>query len=611
MAISYSLAPNPKWYIADFVGRPLAGGYLATFSNQNHTLFNPVFKDPNGLNVWPYVIVPNVGVPGILFDENGAQGPFYFQFDSSLPDQLYYLEVYDANGVRQWTIDDFSPGSGGGSIITTALDLENLIANNVFWRNIGTTPISPGTFLKLAPGAHSALAQTPANAGPDICFIKNNTSATDTVSFPKFPLGSAPFIDDVTPVDYLNYDCTGAGSAETKKLVQFPITHSVQNLSNQTMTVTVWARATAGSSPTLTLQWYQFFGDGPSASPAIITPIQVLSLASSWQKFEIPTVIPSVTGNVLGECGNDALFLQAQYPLGVTCSIDFTKPCVYLGNISPDQDYHTYDMIDTIINSPRTGDIRVSVNNHSPFGWVFMNDGTLGNDTSGATARANIDTFPLYNYIWNNVSRSWAPIVGATTGTAIGDFSTGLPLYLTRALGRVFAGTLNTEVSQTFTYASSNPTSTLTVGSTASFIKGVPVTLSNSGGALPTGLSAGVTYYAINLSGTTMQLASSLANALSGTPITFNGTTGTGTQTVTVTPYALGQFAGEETHVLTIPEMPSHSHMVPQSFAITNASSGGGVNAASSGTEPVTSTGGGLGHNTIQPTTYMNFFIKL
>lgn len=524
MAITYSLAPNPKWYIADLVGRPLAGGYLATFSNLDNTALKPVFQDIGGQFPWPYVTIPNVGKLGILFDENGAQGPFYFESDSDNPQDTYYLEVYDSDGVLQWTISDFTPsGGGGGSVVTVALDLENLVTNSVMWRNLGASsnPIST-TFLNLCPGAHAGLAATSSNAGPDINFIKNNTNASDQIQFIKFPLGSTPLTGDVTPVDYLNYACGNAPSGETSKLVQYPITHSVQNLSNQNVTVTIWAKVNSGSDQLL-IQWRQFFGNGAGASPDVLTPIQTLTLSNSWQKFSMQTTVPSVSGKVLGDCGNDALFLQVQYPLGAACDIDFTKISLYLGNIAPTENYSTYDMIDSLINSPRTSDVTFGFASSTIFGYVEMNDRSIGSASSGATNRANIDTFPLYNLLWNNVSDTWAPVSGGRGANAIADFTANKNLTLTRVLGRV-------------------------IGS---------------------------------------------AGAGSG-----------------LTARVLGEFLGEETHTLTVPEIPAHTHDIPQS----SISGAAGTPLSGTGTNPTIqtgSTGGGGAHNNMQPSSFMNLFIKL
>lgn len=62
---------------------------------------------------------------------------------------------------------------------------------------------------------------------------------------------------------------------------------------------------------------------------------------------------------------------------------------------------------------------------------------------------------------------------------------------------------------------------------------GAQVMLSNAGGALPGGLSPGVTYYAIFLTDTVMQVAGSLADARIGNPIAFTDD-GTGTSFITI-----------------------------------------------------------------------------
>jgi hypothetical protein len=611
MAITYSLAINPKWYIADLVGKPLAGGYLATFSNLDPTQVKLIFQDPAGQFPWPYIAIPNTNITGVLFDENGSQGPFYWEFDSNNPNQLYYIEVYDRNGVLQWTVDDFSPPSGGGgSVITTALDLENLVANNVMYRNFGSSP-NPitSTSFTIAPGANTGFAATLSLAGPDITFNKNNLTATDQLQFIDFTLGTTPFTGDVTPEQYLRYTCTNTPSGETFKYVQFPITSGVQNLTNQQVTLTIWARVNSGAN-TLNLQWMQFFGDGSAASAAVTTTIQSLTLTSGWNKFQVTANVPSVLGKNLGQCGNSGLFLQVQYPLGAACSIDFTKPAIYLGDVAPDQDYHTYDMIDGLINTPRTGDTRFAVNNFAPFGWIAMNDGTIGSASSSATARANIDTFPLYNMIWNGVTDTYAPVTGGRGASAIADFSANKPMALTRALGRVFAGTLNTEIQTNFTTNIGVSNTQFIVSSSAGYFTGVPIIL--NGGPLPGGFAGNVVYYAILVDSTHIALASTYLNALANTALTFSSD---GSGNIQVTPYTLGQTNGEDKHVMTVGELVPHTHPpLSPNTAITMTGAGGGLfnsggnmgGAASTG-----STGGGQAFNVIQPTTYMNVFIKL
>lgn len=548
MTISYNLAPIPKWYFADQTGKPLGAGYLATQSNLDNTVLKPVYQTNSNALPWPYVPIPNQPFLGILFDENGSQGPFYFAFDDAHPDDTYFLIVFDSNGVEQWSIPNFfPPGGGGGAIVTTALDLENLIANNVFWRGtLPTTPVSATKLMRLAPGAHAGFSNNAANpdgtyTGPDIYFIKNNATATDTLSMPILTLGTT-FANDVAPVNYLNYTCSVPGSSETQKCVQFPITKSVQNLSNQIVQVSITARC-MGGTPSLTLQWYQFFGDGAGASAPVTTPTiaTINNLSTSFVKYTFLATVPDVTGKnlgAMGATGNDALFLQVVYPFGVITNIDFTKPCVYLGAIPPEQEYHTYDMIDGIINAPRTGFITSGYDLTAPPGFLLMDDLTIGSATSGATSNGGIgassNSFPLYCWLWNNVSNpssnAWCPVSGGIGTSAVSDFLLNKPLQLQRILGRA------------------------------------------------------------------------LASAGSGSGLTAR---------------TLGQFLGEETHVLTIGELATHSH-TPVAPATGFRVKGGGVptldetgGVLESIQGATGTTGSNTPHNNMQPTSFVNFYIKL
>lgn len=80
-----------------------------------------------------------------------------------------------------------------------------------------------------------------------------------------------------------------------------------------------------------------------------------------------------------------------------------------------------------------------------------------------------------------------------------------------------------------------------------------------------------------------------------------------------LTSRALGQTLGAETHTLTVPEIPSHSHTTDASIA----PFGGGVPfGAPGGSYPAGgatngSTGGGGSHNNMQPTSFLNLMVKL
>lgn len=73
----------------------------------------------------------------------------------------------------------------------------------------------------------------------------------------------------------------------------------------------------------------------------------------------------------------------------------------------------------------------------------------------------------------------------------------------------------------------------------------------------------------------------------------------------------LGAIGGETEHVLTVPEIPSHTHTVKAKLI--SAGGGGGTLPDPAGTSTITSaaTGGGLAHNNMQPYIVNLYIMKL
>lgn len=448
MAISYLLAPTPKWVIIDNSGGVAGGAKLYTYRSLNKTEKKTVYQDPAGTIPW---------TNPILFDLNGTQGPFYWAVDSDDLEDTYYLEAYDSQNNLLWTVDNFyPPGTGGGGSVTTYIPVVNYITNNQFINHIDDQAgnIAPNnslpTNLVIAPSNHKGFTPALINptvstygvVGPDIRFVKNNTNAADNIFFPVFPLASFPLTGDVTPVDYVRYQCTNTPSGETFKSFQFPITQKVKNLSNTAMTFGIWA-AVAATPADINIYVLQYFGSGTAASAPVRTLIGTANLTTTWDWFPFTLAIPSVGGKSLGTPGqttnDDALYIQVEMPLGQPCDIYFTKPALFLGNVDPELEFDAYDQIDSVNQTPRTGDIRVNYWTSAPLGWLPMNDGSIGNAGSGATLRANQDTFQLYKTVYDAVINTWAPVSGGRTGNATNDFIAGKTLTLPRALGRALA----------------------------------------------------------------------------------------------------------------------------------------------------------------------------
>ncbi len=444
MAITYVQAFPPLWYIVGLDGLSAGGAQMFTYDSITRQP-KAVYQDPAGTLAWPNPVV---------FNLNGTKGPFYWQEDSSNPDDLYYVEVYDSAGNLLWQANDFpANGSGGGGNVTTYITVLNYITNNQFINHIGDQAGPLPTNLVIAPSNHKGFTPALINPivgtygvlGPDIRFVKNNTNAVDSISFPDFDLSSAPLTGDVTPVSYVRYQCTNTPTGETYKSFQFPITQKVKNLSNQPMTYGFWAAVTS-TAATVNIYCRQYYGSGTGATPestSTRTLIGSCNLTTTWQWFPIQFTIPNVSGNTLGTPGmqtdDDATYIQIDMPLGSPCDILFIKPALFLGGIDPDTEFDSYDMIDSIDQTPRCGDIRVGFSASAPLGWVPMNDGTIGNIGSAATLAAGQYTFQLYKTLWDAVSNTYAPVTGGRGATAQADFIANKPLKLPLSLGRALS----------------------------------------------------------------------------------------------------------------------------------------------------------------------------
>jgi len=266
-----------------------------------------------------------------------------------------------------------------------------------------------------------------------------------------------------------------------------------------------------------------------------------------------------------------------------------------------------------------TGDVKLTIKSSADTGWVIMDDGTIGNASSSATTRANADTETLFALIWDNISNTYCPIytsagaVSTRGASAAADYAANKRIRIPRTVGRAMAGTGSSGAfSSTFTADAG--TDVCTVDSNLSLYTGAIVQVATTT-TLPAGLSAATDYYVIRTAATTLQLATSLANAHAGTVINITDAgTGTHTMTMSLSVRTLGQHVGEESHSSTDGENGPHNH----TGTYYTAGGGGGTGAQASvgtggatGTAYVPSDGSGTAHNTMQPTTFFNVMIKL
>lgn len=662
-------------------GLPLAAGIVTCYQDDSRTtLKNWYYQSGTPLN-YTWIPLPNpmtLSAAGTIEDANGNDVipffyPWFTSLDGSTDYQPYYITVYDRFGELQFTRANF-PFDGSQINPTPGTEiytLENLVTNNRFWRNIGSvnagtiplpspnntgigyiqsgnfgtaynnTPNPPNYYyITLAPNQNDGFSM------PDFNYIKDAVGGTETISFLKFPATLTPVLGgNVMPEFYIEHVCGAQDSGVSIKTYQMPISLHLANLAGQDASFSIQARSNA-TGTNIRVALYKFQGTGNTSSTSI--PFGIFPLTTSWEKWTANVTFPNNLSTTNSLTGDDAWYLQIQMPIDAPFSIDFTLPSLYL---NPEQDipttsFESYDQIDRLISKPRTGDVRISINQFYPYGWLPMNDGTIGNNTTNPapsilpSARNNIDAWPLYNLIWNLFSAysTGTPTAGLnpiapmfTTGTvstqvgygpnvtppttALDDWLAFKAISLTKAMGKVILGTVPiTSLLAAYTITYNSAPSTITTTANVSFFNGMPVYI--KGTPVPTGLLVNTIYYVSNFNGTNnFSLSTTFDDAIAGTPITIGTITGS---TAVIVSALSGSSEGEYSHVQLPAEVGAHGHpgSVINGVGIGAVQSGTGSavliqTAATLGLTIATNTPNSAAANITQPGTFNNLYIKL
>lgn len=635
-------------YLVDKDGQPLSAGVITLFSDTQRSLLQPWYMQQGTNPPYSYVPLPNpmvLSAAGTIQDVDGNDVIPYFYpytynpFTDSYTNvfNAYYITVYNSDGELQFTRSNFPFVANSGS--TSPVDTnESLLVNNVFWRNSGITNVGTGgnsptgtisinsinyTYWTLAPSQHDGYIM------PDISYFKNSTDGTESISFPTF-VSSFPdqiLVGDITPECYMNINCSAPGSSTTR-YVQIPLSLHIDSLSGFTEdTFTLQAMSVDNLNEVLTVGIYQFCGTGVT-TPAISQ--QTITLGPGWNKFSLNLPIPSAQGVTVGAGGDDALYIQIGFPTNGSFNVNIAVPSFYLSNSAATNSFQTYDEVNAIASSPRTGDTRISYNSFSPYGWTPMNDGViaLNAPTNLPISRINSDVWLVYNLMWNiakpyDSGSNFNPIcqiytnAGVATNfgsSAYADFSANnRALALTKAMGRVLLGTvpissLINSYKTTFTVSNSGGFLVITAANNVNFFNGMPVTFTGSG--LPSTISANNVYYVTSFNGSTgFFLSTTFAQSVTDTPnVAFAAASGINN----VISANTGAREGEYSHLLTLNQMFNHTHNYESPSNVASGGGGSGLGGGSGRiTSGITGYGGQTPFNVTQPGTFTNIFIKL
>lgn len=195
--------------------------------------------------------------------------------------------------------------------------------------------------------------------------------------------------------------------------------------------------------------------------------------------------------------------------------------------------------------------------NTAQSGWLLYQQGTIGSAISGASVLASATAQRLFTTYWTNYNNTQCPVSGGRGASAAADWAANKTLTLP-----VKYGSPNIIANSNYTVSATpnSPANQLLVTSSSYYQTGDIVQIAaQSGGTLPSGISALTNYYVIIIDATHIALATSSLNAHTGTAITFSGGTGNVNVSLSVGSWSQAQVQGRQYASIGVSNLPKFS----------------------------------------------------
>ena len=132
-------------------------------------------------------------------------------------------------------------------------------------------------------------------------FLQKNSGGSCTVTPQTFTLGTAP-VAGYEATNFLQ-SITASQSAAGDFAYHSQRIENVRSMAGQSVVISFWAKANTGT-PKVGVQLVQNFGSGGSPSAEVSTPISAITLSTSWARYEVTVLCPSITGKTIGSTAN-------------------------------------------------------------------------------------------------------------------------------------------------------------------------------------------------------------------------------------------------------------------------------------------------------------------
>lgn len=328
----YVIAPSLQEYFVDKdSGLPLSGGKVYFFQDTARTVPKDVFELSGSPPNYTYTVLPNpvtLSAVGTFQDASGNDIiPYYFPYvsltDSTV--QLYYIEVYNSDGVLQFTREGWPNFIDGN--VSADQDITNFVPNGQFLLHDNIPASAANGYI-----ANKISEEITTIAQGGWTFERGAASAaTDLVSFPRY--NSAITSPTGNPRYACQIQTTVPGSDARKDLcLNFP---DVNKFASTTQSYNFYFEGqslTLSDIPNVQIIVRKFYGTGGSPSGTETTVVSSITLTSSIQKFNTSILFGTNQGKSIGTNNDDYVQIILRFPPTGTQSALVTNFCLTINS---------------------------------------------------------------------------------------------------------------------------------------------------------------------------------------------------------------------------------------------------------------------------------------
>lgn len=301
------IAPSLEMLFRDkTTGLPLRSGTVEFFKDNERNEHKTVYKlsgSPPDYGYTPLVNNPIelTGIGTFADDTGNDIIPYFYPYDDEGNVQLYYVKVFDKDGVFQWDRQGWPNFASSGQ---DAADFVNYIPNGQFLAHNdipATDTTEAGEVTEavtiLAPGGFSFEREPMSSSKDIITFMRNGSQLLTPNASPRFSLV---------------VECEAAGGDEFKDLrIKFPDVNKFSSLT-QNYTFAFAARSDNGASTNVAFYLVKNYGTG--GSDPDFTNLAQFTITPSENVFQHAFIFGMNSDKTIGTLDDDYVALAIRFP---------------------------------------------------------------------------------------------------------------------------------------------------------------------------------------------------------------------------------------------------------------------------------------------------------